>query len=43
MPTLIIKVFVKELQVYTGEISGEMAQLFNSDEVLPGINMIQMN
>ena len=32
MPTLVKKVFVKELQVYTVEISDEMAQLFNSDE-----------
>ncbi len=32
MPTLVKKVFVKELQVYTFEISNEMAQLFNNDE-----------
>jgi hypothetical protein len=32
MPTLVKKVFVKELQVYTVEISDEMAQLFNVDE-----------
>ena len=32
MPTLVKKVFVKELQVYTVEISEDMAQLYKSDE-----------
>ena len=32
MPTLIKKVFVKEIQVYKVEITSEMAAEFNSDE-----------
>jgi hypothetical protein len=32
MPTLIKKVFVKEIQVYKVEISEEMAETFNGDE-----------
>jgi hypothetical protein len=32
MPTLIKKVFVKEIQVYKVEITAEMAAEFNSDE-----------
>jgi hypothetical protein len=32
MPTLIKKVFVKEIQVYKVEITSERAAEFNSDE-----------
>jgi hypothetical protein len=32
MPTLIKKVFVKEIQVYKVELSSEMAEIFKSNE-----------